>query len=224
MARPPRKSAEKESRDVTPDETALWDSVMREAQPLPDAKRTRRKPPDDAMPPAVPAKPEPAQAKPAVKAKPAEGALPAKPSFTVEGRGTVERSGEMPAGRRAPFAGLDKRNAQRLRRGQMPIDARLDLHGMTREAAHGALTGFIRGGALRGHRCVLVITGKGAPRGGDDAGFMPNRSAGILRAEVPRWLGEAALKPQIVAWTPAIAKHGGSGALYVLLRRKRDTK
>ncbi len=127
----------------------------------------------------------------------------------------------MPAGRRAPFAGLDKRNAQRLRRGQMAVDARLDLHGMTREAAHGALTGFIRGGAERGHRCVLVITGKGTLRGGDDAGFMPNRSAGILRAEVPRWLGEADLKPLIVAWTPAVAKDGGSGALYVLLRRRR---
>lgn len=223
MARPPRKSPaspeppEKESRNVTPDEAALWDSVMREAQPLPDSTRMRRKLPGQAKPAAAPAKPEPARTNPAEKAKPAGQAPPAKPPVVVE------RSGEMPAGRRAPFAGLDRRNAQRLRRGQMPIDARLDLHGMTREAAHGALIGFIRGGAERGHRCVLVITGKGAPRGGDDAGFMPDRSAGILRAEVPRWLGEAALKPQIVAWTPAIAKHGGSGALYVLLRRKRDT-
>lgn len=218
MARPPRKSPappEKENRNVTPEEAALWDSVMGETQPLPDVKRTRRKPPGDAKPPAAPAEPESAQGKPAKEANPAVKAPPANPPVTVE------QSGEMPAGRRAPFAGLDRRNAQRLRRGQMPIDARLDLHGMTRDAAHGALIGFLRSGAERGHRCVLVITGKGAPRGNDDAGFMPNRSAGILRAEVPRWLGEAALKPQIIAWTPAIAKHGGSGALYVLLRRKR---
>ncbi len=209
---------------MTSEEAALWDSVMREARPLPDAKRTRRTPPGDAKAPAAPAEPEPAQGKPARQAKPAGKAPPAKPPFTVEGRGTVERSGEMPVGRRAPFAGLDRRNAQRLRRGQMPIDARLDLHGMTRDAAHGALIGFVRSGSERGHRCVLVITGKGTLRGGGDTGFMPDRSAGILRAEVPRWLGEAALKPQIVAWTPATAKHGGSGALYVLLRRKRATK
>ena len=187
---------------------------MREAEPLSESKRTRRKPPDETKPPAAPVQPQPAQVTPTEKTKPARKTPPVP----------VERSGEMPVGRRSPFAGLDRRNAQRLRRGQMPIDARLDLHGMTREAAHGALIGFLRGGAERGHRCVLVITGKGAPRGGDDAGFMPNRSAGILRAEVPRWLGEAALKPQVVAWTPATAKHGGSGALYILLRRKRDTK
>ena len=103
----------------------------------------------------------------------------------------------------------------------MPIDSRLDLHGMTRDAAHGALSAFIRAGTARGDRCVLVITGKGSPRT-DGESFMPDRSTGILRAEVPRWLGEAGLSAHIVAWTPATAKHGGSGALYVLLRRQRD--
>ena len=218
MARPPHKHPKEENRTATPEETELWESVMREAQHLPEEKRERRrKPTDDAKPAVAPPKHEPAQAKPVHKAPPARPVAPLRPPVNVE------RSKEMPAGRRAPFAGLDRRNAQRLRRGQMPIDARLDLHGMTREAAHGALIGFIRGGAERGHRCVLVITGKGAPRGGDDAGFMPDRSAGILRAEVPRWLSEGNVKPHIVAWTPANSRHGGSGALYVLLRRKRDT-
>ncbi len=217
MARPPHKPPKEENRSATPEETELWESVMREAQPLPEEKREkRREPPDDAKSAAATLKQGPAQAKPVDKVPPARPSPPARPPVTIE------KTREMPAGRRAPFAGLDRRNAQRLRRGQMPIDARLDLHGMTREAAHGALIGFIRGGAERGHRCVLVITGKGAPRGGDDADFMPNRSAGILRAEVPRWLSEANVKPQVIAWTPAIARHGGSGALYVLLRRKRD--
>lgn len=216
MARPPRKPSSEENRNVTPEEAALWDAVMREAQPLPEEKRTRHERDAEAKTPPVPAKPDPAQAKPSEKLKPAAQIPPAKPPVAVE------RSGKLPDGRRTPFAGLDRRNAQRLRRGQMPIDARLDLHGMTREAAHGALIGFIRDGAERGHRCVLVITGKGSPRGGEDAGFMPDRSAGILRSEAPRWLGEASLKPHVVAWTLAVAKHGGSGALYVLLRRKRD--
>ena len=123
---------------------------------------------------------------------------------------------------RSSLAGLDGRNAQRLRRGQMTIDARLDLHGMTREVAHAALRRFLAGGAEAGHRCVLVITGKGTPRDTDGhAGFMPDRSLGILRTEVRRWLAEPDARPHVVAWAPAIPRDGGDGALYVLLRRRR---
>ncbi len=192
---------------------------MRGTEPLPKAKREQRATPDAPQAPAAKpqSKPDKALPKKSTDAK-AERRPPPKPPVVVE------TSTKLPPGRRSSVAGLDRRNAQRLRRGQMPIDATLDLHGMTRQAAHGALAAFVRAGAARGHRCVLVITGKGAPREGGDGGFMPDRSTGILRAEVPRWLGEAGLKPYIVAWTPATAKHGGSGALYVLLRRQRDER
>jgi len=109
------------------------------------------------------------------------------------------------------FAGLDRRSADRLRRGQLKIDSRLDLHGMTRAAAQDALRGFIGAAAARGDRCVLVITGKGA--------F--SEAGGVLRREMPRWLNLPDLRPRVVAFTEAQPRHGGSGALYVLLRRQR---
>lgn len=105
---------------------------------------------------------------------------------------------------------IDRRTLTRIKRGELAIEARLDLHGLTQEAAHRALARFIATSAGGGARLALVITGKG--RGGE----------GILRAAVPRWLAEPALRARILAVTPAAANHGGSGALYVLLRRSRS--
>jgi DNA-nicking Smr family endonuclease len=109
---------------------------------------------------------------------------------------------------RAP--GLDKRTRSRLQKGEMAIDAVLDLHGLTLKEAHASLLRFVVGAAEQGHRCLLVITGKGSREHG-----------GLLKAEVPRWLNEAALRAIILAFSYAQAKHGGEGALYVLLRRRR---
>ncbi|MGH6967791.1 MAG: Smr/MutS family protein, partial [Stellaceae bacterium] len=104
---------------------------------------------------------------------------------------------------------LDRRTLTRLKHGEMPIEARLDLHGLTQEAAHRALVRFIDEATADGARLTLVITGKG--RSGE----------GVLREAVPRWLTERANRARILAVMPAAAKHGGSGALYVLLRRTR---
>jgi DNA-nicking Smr family endonuclease len=126
------------------------------------------------------------------------------------------------------FAGLDKRNAQRLKRGQMKIEARLDLHGMAQVEAHRSLREFVPRSVDAGKRCVLVITGKGSPRDRDDidgaGGIMPDRDVGVLRTEVPKWLGGVDLRPHIIRFEVAIPKHGGAGALYVLLRRRRTNK
>ena len=104
-------------------------------------------------------------------------------------------------------AGLDRRNAQRLKRGQMAITARLDLHGLTQSEAHGALQRFIARSYDQGRRTLLIITGKG--------------HEGVLRRAVPRWLDEPGLRPMILAREEAQPHHGGAGALYVLLRRRR---
>src|SRR5260370_36203504 len=88
-------------------------------------------------------------------------------------------------GLRAP--GLDKASAERLKRGQYPIEARIDLHGMTQDDAHGALGDFIAASARAGRRCVLVITGKGLRRLGDDRAAS---EIGVLRGAGPRWLNE----------------------------------
>lgn len=124
-----------------------------------------------------------------------------------------------PVGR--PEAGLDRRTAERLRRGERAPDARIDLHGMTAERAHRALDRFIADAAARGLRCVLVITGKGG-RGGDDhdAGFMrPDR--GRLRQDAPRWLRAGPAARMIVGIYAAHRRHGGEGAFYVYLKKHR---
>ena len=106
--------------------------------------------------------------------------------------------------------GLDRRTAVRLRRGRLPVEARLDLHGMSQVEAHIALTGFIESAANRGRRCVLIITGKGV------------RGEGVLRRSVPRWLNDERLRPYLLAIENAQPEDGGHGALYILLRRQRE--
>ncbi|HXZ00590.1 MAG TPA: Smr/MutS family protein [Stellaceae bacterium] len=101
--------------------------------------------------------------------------------------------------------GLDRRSAERLRRGQRAIEARLDLHGMTQDQAHRALDRFIARAQDGGKRCLLVITGK----------------SGVLRETVPRWLNEAPNRGRLLAFSPAQPRDGGPGALYLLLRRRR---
>lgn len=105
------------------------------------------------------------------------------------------------------FSGVDRRSAERLRRGRYPVEARLDLHGLTQAEAHRALAGFVAGARAAGKRCVLVITGHG------------RQSGGVLKAAVPRWLAEPSLRAQVLLLAPAQPPHGGRGALYVLLRR-----
>jgi DNA-nicking Smr family endonuclease len=109
-------------------------------------------------------------------------------------------------------AGVDRATAERLKRGRYPVEARLDLHGMTQAEAHRALMGFVSRSRAAGRRCVLVITGHG------------RMSGGVLKAAVPRWLDEPGLRPDVLAITPAQPHAGGAGALYVLLRRSRDLR
>jgi DNA-nicking Smr family endonuclease len=111
------------------------------------------------------------------------------------------------------FAGVDKRLAERLKRGQLPIEGTLDLHGLTQDEAHRQLDGFLALSATAGRRCVLVITGKGAWRS----------ESGILREMAPRWLNEAPNRSSVLAIANAQPRHGGSGALYVLLKRRRES-
>ncbi len=107
------------------------------------------------------------------------------------------------------FAGIDRANAERLKRGRHEIEARLDLHGMTQAEAHRALAVFIRASRADGKRCVLIITGRGSAGGG------------VLKSAVPRWLDEPEFRPHLLAIATAQPRDGGSGALYVMLRRTR---
>ena len=177
----------------------LWQWAVRDAKPLGGRKvEAPRAPPtpieSDAESPSPPAGPG--------------HAGPRRPDARAAGPALPElREGEAP--------GLDKRNADRLRRGLMPVEARVDLHGMTQSQARAALDGFIGRAAGAGRRCVLVITGKGtrSPAG-----------EGVLRAAVPAWLNHPANRAHILAYCRAQPRDGGGGALYVLLRRRRTVR
>jgi len=184
--RPPRRRA------ATPDEIKLWRSVAADTQPLPG--RTLPDEPEVMTPEATPSPPPP------------PGPPPVRPSAIP------------PAPRRFGHAelshgvtpGLDRRSAERMKRGEMEIEAVLDLHGQTQEVAHGELDAFIERAWRAGRRCVLVVTGKGA------------QGAGVLKSQVPRWLNQSPLRERILGFSHARPQHGGDGALYVLVRRHRS--
>ncbi len=108
--------------------------------------------------------------------------------------------------------GLDKRTRLRLRRGQVNIEARLDLHGMNRSTAHAALCRFLEQAYMAGTKIVLVVTGKGLRQNGE---------IGVLRRAVPTWLNEESIRPWVHAFDHAAPRDGGEGALYIVMRRRR---
>ena len=99
---------------------------------------------------------------------------------------------------------------RRLRRGLLPIDARVDLHGSTAREARTQLELFLRTMRTRGERCVLVIHGKGA--------HSPD-GTGVLRGEISAWLSQGPASEHVAAFATATGGDGGEGAVYVLLRR-----
>jgi len=123
---------------------------------------------------------------------------------------------------------VDGRAVHRLGSGRSGVDARIDLHGMRQREAHSALRVFLFRSVAKGHRMVLVITGKGSGQRQLDGetGFdsFINEGAvgrGVLRRNVPLWLAEPDLRAIVVGFTVAHIRHGGEGALYVQLRRQR---
>lgn len=113
---------------------------------------------------------------------------------------------------------MDQKAFTQMKRGRLQPEARIDLHGMTQAAAHPALIGFILRAQSEGKRLVLVITGKGRTKR-EDLGPIPEQS-GVLRRQVPHWLETPPLNRIVLQVTPAHQKHGGSGAVYVYLRRR----
>ena len=147
-------------------------------------------------------------------------AAPTEPPAVVEPAAKASRS--VPV--RVRPTGVDGRTAERLRKGTVEPDATLDLHGLTEDAAHRALSVFLRNAPLRGARLVLIVTGKGLKPSAPEEPFdleLDRRSRGVLKAMVPRWLQEPALVRLIADVRSAHRRHGGAGALYVYLRKER---
>jgi DNA-nicking Smr family endonuclease len=195
MPQQPENKSKKKKKKPTPRANAadwtLWRSVAETITPLPGKKAAAAPPEDPQSPPAPPRR------------------APKKPEFPCDSALSTNTLPELAAG--APV-GLDKRTAQRLRRGQLAIEARLDLHHMTQAEAHQALIGFIEDSVAAGRRTVLVITGKG---------LKPTGEVGVLRTRVPHWLNQPAVRSRIVAFCEAAPKDGGAGALYLRLKKFR---
>ena len=189
MPRPPekkRRDAGSAGRTVSKTESALWQQVTGDVEPLAGTGASETLPPDIAKPPSPRKPPVPRPAPPA----------PSAPSAPAE-----LNHGSAP--------GLDRSTQQKMRRGKVVIEARVDLHGMTQNEAHHVLNAFLHDCQAAGRRSVLVITGKGA--GGE----------GVLRVAVPKWLNQGANRRMIRAFSFAAPKDGGEGALYVMLKRQK---
>ena len=110
--------------------------------------------------------------------------------------------------------GIDHKTMNKLKRGQISPDIRLDLHGMTLGQAHSAVSSFVLGAAAKDTRCLLIITGKGRISEG----------GGVLRNQLPQWLNLPNIRFHVIGFCTAQPRDGGEGAFYVLLRRKRFFK
>lgn len=196
-------------RHLTDEEQRLWKRVTEGAErlgpraPAPDARQEDEK--GQKNPPAGPvAAPEPAR------------------RFTPQPFRVGERARATEAAAPAPPAAtgprLDRRQLQDLRRGRLRPEARIDLHGLTLAEAEPRLGQFIRASHQRGFRLVLVITGKG--RHAQDVGPIPARQ-GVLRQQVPLWLLRPPLSHMVLEVVEAHRRHGGGGAYYVYLRKRR---
>lgn len=127
-----------------------------------------------------------------------------------------------------PLVEMESKSRRRVVRGQTAIDGRIDLHGYNQHDAHLALRGFLRQAQLLGYRTVLVISGKGlrpnvARRLREDDFFDPARDQerGVLRRQVPKWLKEPDMRHIVLGYETAHITHGGEGAFYVRLRKKK---
>lgn len=175
-------------RPLHPDELKIWATVVKTVRPA-----RGRTVPEVAEPAEAPAKL--ASVAVSARAKPTDAArTPAKPAPAPR------------APRHTPEP-LEPRRQRRLGRERDPIEARLDLHGLSQFAAEDRLKAFLRQAQASGLRAVLVITGKGLS--GD----------GIIRRRTPEWLADASMRTVVAGVSSAHRRHGGEGALYVVLKR-----
>ncbi len=174
----------RKGRALSGEETSLWEAVTRSVRPM-RKRASRLAPPKEAE---------------------------AGPTPPPRQRGAVSPALPPAAMAKAPPAPapLERRLKQKIARGSLPIDGRIDLHGHTQTQAHDALLRFLRTMQARGGSVALVITGKGG-RGAD----------GVLKRAVPLWLALPEFRALVIGFDAASAAHGGDGALYVRIRKKR---
>lgn len=205
MARKPR--------NLTEEDKDLWDKVRKTAEPLQD-------------------RPDPHMSQHAATTRKTPQVVKPKPKHEPKHEHGAFRLGERakpdtPGHDLAPTIGqkvaaqpvhMDKRRFGDMKRGKLKPEARIDLHGLTLDRAHPTLTDFILTQHARGARLVLVITGKGKSK--PEPGPIPTR-VGVLKHQVPHWLASVPLSHVVLQVAEAHLRHGGNGAYYVYLKRRR---
>ena len=198
-------------RKLTDEDKSLWQSVAKSATPLHPVKRIKAE----------------------TISKPKKSAQPrSEPSFMVPDFTLGQLNKNKPAPIKGPGPSLrteiiseplrmDKKTYGTMQRGKLAPEAKIDLHGMTQDQAHRALTQFVSNGYARGLRMVLVITGKGR-KADQDSFFAPER--GVIRQRVPVWLRMAPLATMVLQISEAHNRHGGGGAYYVYLAKNRSVR
>jgi DNA-nicking Smr family endonuclease len=193
-------------RRLRPEEQALWDKVAQSATPLKRASI-----------------PKPLEVTPASKRN-LQAMKPATriETFQVGSKAGISRDHDLmqtlPERLHGAPVAMDRKAFAKLKRGKLSPEGKIDLHGMTLAQAHPALLQFIMASQAAGRRLVLVITGKGKTK--RDEGPIPMRP-GALKHQVPDWLRAPAMAGAVLQVTPAHRRHGGDGAYYVYLRRRR---
>lgn len=181
-------------RGMSSEDRALWDEIAKSIKPLP-GRRTK-------------AGREPATL--SVEEQVSKGAEKAKRPV-VTPRAAKHRDPPAPT-----LAPMDRRLKQKISRGAAGIDAKLDLHGYTQSEAKSRLQGFLETAQSREHTLVLVITGKG--KRSDDSWA---NEGGVLKRQVPLWLALPEFRSLVIGFEEAGVRHGGAGALYIRVRRRR---
>lgn len=134
-----------------------------------------------------------------------------QPAAASDGDAALREVGDPPSQTETRWfhQGLQKKRVQRIRRGELPIDAHLDLHGQRREEAIEALSTFLQQALDEGCRFLVIVHGQG----------YGSRQEAVLKPLTRHWLSQ---QPEVLAWCPAQPRHGGGGATYVYLRRATD--
>jgi DNA-nicking Smr family endonuclease len=207
----PSAGARRSKGPPVPDDLDLWRHTARSVTPLRKAKA--RVPevgaPQDMQPKSRPAAPTKPQPSPPLLHNVRKTFPPQPPN-----RATAPSP--------PPLVPIERRKARRIARGIVEIDDRIDLHGLRQVDAERRLRAFLLGARSHGLRTVLVITGKGGERGTSMRDDGTERSErGVLRRSVPMWLEQPDLRDCVAGIAPAHIRHGGSGAIYIHLRKIR---
>ncbi|MDW3223682.1 MAG: Smr/MutS family protein [Paracoccaceae bacterium] len=195
-------------RNLSEDEVALWRKVTERTEAL--SNRSTFDPEAYA-----PQSAGPANLRQKVDFTKLNEGFPPKPQPR---KNTINLAPSLPDQLRHAPVQMDRKTFGKMNRGKIKPEGRIDLHGMTLDRAHSALSKFILSASGSGKRLVLVITGKGKNR--NEGGPIPVRF-GVLRHQVPQWLSAPPLASAVMQVSEAHISHGGGGAYYVYLRRRR---